>query len=205
VSRLPKDKHRSLIGADDFDFADTREGVIQQQKMTTGYDCGTDSNCLQPDGAGYFIIPQADHSSWLVDWQNGGLQNSFATGTEAWALNPGLDWLSNTATPPPTSAPTAAPTAAPTEEDTIPIWAIIIIAVCGGLGLVVCVGGYMYYQQMLAQEAAIKAEKEALEKKKQALEADFDAANAACCGAGYIFNGCASGPEVPEHLAAPSP
>jgi len=102
-------------------------------------------------------------------------------------------------------------TAAPTEEDTDATIPIIIIAVCVGLGLIVCVGGYMYYQQMLAQEAAIKAEnaKEALEKKKQdeleALKADFDAANAAYCGAGYVFNGCASGPEVPEHLAESSP
>jgi len=90
------------------------------------------------------------------------------------------------ATPPPpaTSAPTSAPTpppltAAATDDDTDSTGPIIIIVVVVVLIVGAAGGGYWYYQNMLAEEARVKAEnaaRAAEEVEKKRLEAELEAA-----------------------------
>lgn len=69
---LPPSARRYLHGGADADwnpeqvplpapYNDDLEVGIYSLVATSGYDCGDQLDCLQPDGSGYFIVPGVDH------------------------------------------------------------------------------------------------------------------------------------------------
>jgi hypothetical protein len=54
-AHLPSTKRRSIVSGSDAVFGTTVDEVLRQQKELTGYDCGTELNCIQEDGSGYIV------------------------------------------------------------------------------------------------------------------------------------------------------
>ncbi len=52
---LPRERRRSIVGGSDDYFGGNVDGVLQQQKETSGYDCGDNLQCFikLPDGCPY--------------------------------------------------------------------------------------------------------------------------------------------------------
>ena len=132
---LPPSKRRLVIGANDRYYGDadcsdlsdhhspcvyhhhSAYGAIAQSKLSSGYDCGTSFDCLQPDGSGYYV-PTADEvggePTWVsqghlfyADCQgcavNGGTRDcdllgcpfsaSFGESDAPWGMRASMDWL----------------------------------------------------------------------------------------------------------------
>jgi hypothetical protein len=53
---LPKEMRRSIISSTDGVQGTTPAEVLAMQKELSGYDCGDDYDCLQPDGSGYYVF-----------------------------------------------------------------------------------------------------------------------------------------------------
>jgi hypothetical protein len=53
---LPKEMRRSIISSTDGKFGSTPAEVLAMQKELSGYDCGEDYDCIQPDGSGYYVF-----------------------------------------------------------------------------------------------------------------------------------------------------
>ena len=52
---LPRERRRSIVGESDDFFGGNVDGVLQQQRETSGYDCGDNLQCFikLPDGCSY--------------------------------------------------------------------------------------------------------------------------------------------------------
>jgi hypothetical protein len=96
---------RAIDGEHDGFFGDTAEGVRRQLEIVSGRSCPGATDCLQPDGSGWYIVrdaqlrdASADHC-YFLDAADGycakfkGLDANWAQGNEPWALQPNLDWL----------------------------------------------------------------------------------------------------------------
>jgi hypothetical protein len=97
---LPKERRRSIVGVFDDRFG-SKGGVLAQQKATSGYDCGSNFDCLGTDnGAGYHIAPGGDHSFFFAvnDGANSQFTNAFLNDDDIWGLTSNFDWLAAVAT-----------------------------------------------------------------------------------------------------------
>lgn len=84
-------------------------GTRAQNERLTGFDCSsTATNCLQSNGAGWYIVSdsqvqdgQADHCYMTYGGCIGAssLDNDWVNGTDVWTLNANLDWLQTFVTP----------------------------------------------------------------------------------------------------------
>lgn len=88
---LPEEKRRSIVGSNDSIF--NTPSVAQQQKDTSGYDCGENENCLQPDGSGYYIVPGRGHIFFLQGFFLNQFYTEFADPDSVFGLKQNLDWL----------------------------------------------------------------------------------------------------------------
>jgi hypothetical protein len=100
---LPKDRLRAVAGEGDVFGGNTEANNRTSNIAVTGYTC-TGTNCLQPDGSGWYVIKNnevvdgtADHCFMRA---KGGCTGSQANndanwlnGNNAWGLNAGLNWL----------------------------------------------------------------------------------------------------------------
>jgi len=94
---LPRSKRLSIISGADEVFGETVDEILRQQKAMSGYDCGADLDCIQPDGSGYHIIDPAfgvRHSDTPL---------FIAPGNEPWSLASRIEWLMLAAYNPPPS------------------------------------------------------------------------------------------------------
>jgi hypothetical protein len=53
---LPKDKRLSVLSSTDSAIGTTTADTLRVQKEMSGYDCGDDFDCRQPNGAGYYLF-----------------------------------------------------------------------------------------------------------------------------------------------------
>ena len=91
--RLGKSHFRSLAGEWDQYFGGSKIEVIKQQQGSTGFDCKDDTDCINKNGSGYFVVRDQPHGFFYdTDIQ---LTNQFSKGNNAWHMTPGFDWLEN--------------------------------------------------------------------------------------------------------------
>jgi len=140
-SVLPSNRRRRIIAAGDFYYGDCvcphasgpfaectceqgREGAIApgavvQSALLSGYDCGGATDCIQPDGSGYYVPsveevggnPQHsmnNHVFWAIlatpasrrrpgENPNNMLNPNFVETRAPWGLKSSFDWLTRTA------------------------------------------------------------------------------------------------------------
>lgn len=105
---LPSSRLRVVDGERDVFIGPTAANVRSQMLSLTGYSC-TGYTCLQSNGAGWYIIQNAQVGDGSADHcytrtgDCSGSQNSidatWKTGTAAWTLNANLDWLASFTSP----------------------------------------------------------------------------------------------------------
>lgn len=108
---LPSSKRRYIIGEDDWITGGGPDVVYGENKRMSGYDCGALSDCLQPDGSGYYIVKAsefkeatctvADHAIFWTgaNAHSGPLTCDFVRGSHNWSMAENFDWLAKAATP----------------------------------------------------------------------------------------------------------
>lgn len=104
-----KTKQRLVTGADDLYVGGGSPSQIQADlKLMSDYDCGLETNCLQPDGSGYYIVDTSDYKNATCDKAYHSLFTTeqevrdkaellcdFLSGSE-WGLASSFDWLAKT-------------------------------------------------------------------------------------------------------------
>jgi hypothetical protein len=95
---------RSINGENDQYFGGSQSGVRNQLQAVTGVSCAG-TNCLKPDGSGWFIVTnptvadgKADHCYFFNGANSScssysGLESSWSVGTGAPSLTSNLNWL----------------------------------------------------------------------------------------------------------------
>ena len=128
---LPQNKRRYINGENDPIWGDTAANQRLNLVSVSGYDCGTNDECIQADGSGYQLVKsymlgglRAQHpSTWLgypghcfylTSAPHGGLHPSWtgASATSSWGMGANFDWLATAACNPPSlpSPPRPPPT-----------------------------------------------------------------------------------------------
>ena len=128
-SYLPRSKRRMVIAADDQMYGCEREhiaarveagysqreacnlqspvGAIAQCRLASGYDCGTELECLHADGSGY-VVPAPNASSghpymYPPDFEGPSIpippfdRRFVLHSSGEWGLQPSMDWIANAA------------------------------------------------------------------------------------------------------------
>jgi hypothetical protein len=62
---LPKEQRLSVISSVDSTIGTITALTLQSQKDMSGFDCGEDFDCRQPNGAGYFLFDSVGESITL--------------------------------------------------------------------------------------------------------------------------------------------
>ena len=109
TSRVLSNTRLRVINGIQDTFVAGSDGTRTQNERLTGFDCAsTATNCLQSNGAGWYIVQnsqvqdgQADHCYMTYGGCSGpsGLDQNWVTGTDVWTLNANLNWLQTFVTP----------------------------------------------------------------------------------------------------------
>lgn len=104
---------RIINGEKDLFVGGTQAKAAASAELVTGVSCDPDAqSCLQADGSGWYVVKNNQVKDGLADHcfmgfggvnsvQCSGLQvdANYLNGSEAWALNPTIDWLKTFVTP----------------------------------------------------------------------------------------------------------
>lgn len=100
---VPRSARRFILGQRDEYYGGMGEhGAAAQARLSSGYDCGANIDCFQPDGSGYYV-PDITHVT---------LASQANHAAASWSLMPSLTWLARAAvsyiqtSPPPPPPPT---------------------------------------------------------------------------------------------------
>merc|ERR1711924_205949 len=73
-------------------------------KIASGYDCGSDLDCLQEDGSGYYVLSEADsgghpvtHFNWLEGPKANTTLAQWYLNRSPWGFVTSLNWLATAA------------------------------------------------------------------------------------------------------------
>jgi len=122
---LPQNRRRYILGEGDQYYAwepidgsdgykPSLEDAIKNNKILSGYDCGENRDCIQPDGSGYFVtttedcVPDARTACPLfgvpnhTNWAGGKKQDDpviapWFDANSSWGVTASLDWLASVA------------------------------------------------------------------------------------------------------------
>lgn len=112
--RMSNQKRRLIVSSRD-EMRVNMFSSYSAQQAVSGYDCGKERDCLQPDGSGYYmtdgseygkrkyfaaigqLAPTPHHCFFYETGCEGDFSRQFQESSSPWALKAGLDWLAKAA------------------------------------------------------------------------------------------------------------